>query len=204
MSRMLLSRGKSVLVDIIWLFWVVVAFLIFLYTQTYIDIDQALALKAIVGFSLLIGGLMMSYMLVGFRADNFFSLSDFSNSLGYVFISIMAIYMVNIYGSSLQLSAVPISGTLFMILMAVAEEGLFRGFLTTLFIKMTGSSLIGVGLSSGIGLAYHAAVYGSSNTNMAITFGSFFVLGFCYVLSNYRISVPITAHALVNLIASMG
>ena len=53
-------------------------------------------------------------------------------------------------------------------------------------------------------MVHHAAVYGASNTNLVIVFGSFFVLGFSYVLSGYRLSVPMVAHAIVNFLASMG
>ena len=146
----------------------------------------------------------MTLVISGFKADNFFSLEEIGNSLGFIFVSILAIYAVNIYGLTLSLSALPISGCLFLVLMGISEEVLFRGFLTTLFVKMTGSSHIAVALSSVVGMVYHAAVYGASNTNLAIVFGSFFVLGFSYVLSGYRLSVPMVAHAIVNFLASMG
>jgi hypothetical protein len=189
----------------VWLFWTVVAFLIFAYLPTYLAEDQTLAMKSMIGFSLLLGGTVMSFILCGFRSDRFFSLEDFANSLGFIFVGIMAIYLVNIYAPvALSLSAVPISNALFLMLMGISEEALFRGFLTTMFVKMTGSSLIAVALSSGIGMAYHAAVYGASNANLLIVFGSFAVLGFTYVLSGYRLSVPMTAHAIINLISSMG
>jgi membrane protease YdiL (CAAX protease family) len=205
MSRaLILQRGQGIQVDIVWLLWTAIALLIFLYVPTYIDTEPELATKSIIGFSLLIGGLVMSAIAIGFKTDRFYSLGDFVGSLGYIFVGILAIYAVNIYTSTLQLSSVPISGTLFMMLMAVSEETLFRGFLTTMLVKMTGSSLIGVALSSGVGVAYHAAVYGTSNMNMAIVFGSFVVLGFTYVLSGNRLSVPMTAHVIVNYLASVG
>jgi hypothetical protein len=205
MSRaLLLQRGQGVQVDVVWLFWTVIAFLIFAYLPTYIDVEPVLATKSIIGFSLLLGGIVMIAVLVGFKTDRFYSLEDFMNSLGYIFIGILAIYAVNIYASTLQLSAVPISGTLFMMLMAVSEETIFRGFLLTMITKMTGSSLIGVALSSVVGMVYHAAVYGVSNMNMAIVFGSFAVLGFTYIMSGNRLSVPMSAHVIMNLIANLG
>jgi membrane protease YdiL (CAAX protease family) len=202
MSRALLLQGKQAIqIDIIWLFWTVVAFLIFAYLQVYIDIEPEIAAKSTIGFSLLLGGTVMGAIIVGFKTDSFYSLDDFVNSLGFIFVGILSIYVVNIYTSTLQLSSIPISGTLFMMLMAVSEEALFRGFLCTMFTKMAGSSVIGVALSSVIGMAYHSAVYGASTTNMLIVFGSFCVLGFSYVLSGYRLSVPTTAHVIVNAIA---
>jgi membrane protease YdiL (CAAX protease family) len=89
-------------------------------------------------------------------------------------------------------------------LMAISEETLFRGLILTLVTKMSNSSLIGVAVSSLVGMVYHSAVYGASNTNMTIVFLSFCVLGFTYVLSGYRLSVPMTAHILVNYLSSMG
>lgn len=204
MSRVLLLRSRErIQVDVVWLFWTLIALLVFLYIPTFVDSDPVLASKSIIGFSLLIGGTAMSALLCGFKTDNFYSLEDFVNSLGFIFVGIIAIYVVNLYSSTLQLSSVPISGTLFVMLMGVSEEALFRGFLTTAFTKMTGSSLLGVGISSVIGVAYHAAVYGASNMNILIVFGSFCVLGFAYVLSGYRLSVPMTAHVIVNLMAAM-
>ena len=203
-SPLLLARAQSVQIDWLWLGLTLVAFLIFAYLPTYVDTDPGLAIKSIIGFSFLVGGTVMTIVVCGFRADNFFSLEEIGNSLGFIFVSILAIYMVNIYGSTLGLSSLPISGGLFMVLMGISEEALFRGFLTTVFVKMTGSSLIAVALSSVVGMVYHAAVYGASNTNLVIVFGSFFVLGFSYVLSGYRLSVPMVAHALVNFLASMG
>lgn len=203
-TQLLIARAQSVQIDILWLLCTLIAFLIFLYIPVYVDSEPTLAVKSIIGFSFLVGGTVMTLLLCGFRSDRFFSLGEIANSLGYIFVSIICIYAVNIYTSTLQLSAVPISGALFMVLMGISEEALFRGFLTTLFVKMTGSSLIAVGLSSLVGMVYHAAVYGSSNTNLAIVFGSFFVLGFVYVLSNYRLSVPMVAHAIVNALANMG
>ena len=82
----------------------------------------------------------MTLVISGFKADNFFSLEEIGNSLGFIFVSILAIYAVNIYGLTLSLSALPISGWI-VVLMGISEEVLFRGFLTTLFVKMTGSSL---------------------------------------------------------------
>ena len=202
MSRALLLRGQQgIQVDVIWLFWTVVALLIFLYIPVYLASEPVLASKAMIGFSLLLGGTVMGAIICGFKTDNFYSLEDFVNSLGFILVGIISIYVVNIYSSSLTLSGVPVSGTLFMMLMGISEEALFRGFLCTMFTKMTSSSLIGVVISSVVGTAYHAAVYGSANMNMLIVFGSFCVLGMTYVLSGYRLSVPMTAHALINFIA---
>lgn len=182
----------------------VAACLVFAYLPVYVDTDPTLATKSIIGFSLLMGGTTMSLVLIGFKADRFFSLSDFLNSTFHIIISLAAVFMVNIYTSSLQLSAAQISGTLFIMLMGIAEEAFFRGFLLSMLNKLTNSSLIATVLSSVVGMTYHAAVYGMNTTNMVIVFGSFCVLGFTYVLSGYRLSVPMTAHAIVNYLSSVG
>lgn len=197
-----MRNKQAILLDIVWAFWIVVSLLIFCYLPTWVDTDQVLAIKSIIGFTLLMGGTVMSLVLIGFRSDRFFSLEDVANSLGYIIISLGAVFMVNRVTASLQLSSVPINSTLFIMLMGIAEEAFFRGFLLGFVNRLTGSSLIAMVLSSFVGMVYHAAVYGTVTTNMVIVFGSFFVLGFCYVLSGYRLSVTMSAHALINLMSS--
>jgi membrane protease YdiL (CAAX protease family) len=201
---MLLRSKEAIQIDMFWLLWFLVAFSIFLYLPVYYDIEPSLAFKSMIGFSFLIGGTVGSAILCGFKTDRFFSLDELVKSLGFITVGIASIYIVNLYSSTLQLSSVPISQTLFQMLMGVSEEAVFRGFICTAFTKMSHSSLVGVVVSSLFGTAYHAAVYGSINMNMLIVFGSFCVLGMTYVLSGYRLSVPMTAHVLVNYISSLG
>jgi membrane protease YdiL (CAAX protease family) len=188
-----------------WAMWMSVALMVLFYLPVYVDTDPALATKGLFGASLLVGGTLMSLILCGFKSDDFFSFEEILGSVGYIVMGVAAIYVVNYAAPLVTASAVdsPISGTIFVMLMAISEEAMFRGFLLGMINKLTGSSLIAVALSSLVGAIYHLAVYGSSFTNLAIVFGSFFALGFSYVLSGYRLSVPMTAHVIINFLSSL-
>lgn len=198
-----MAGGQKIQIDVIWLLLTVVAFLLFTYIPIYASEQPELADKAFLGLSLLVGGTVMGFVLCGFRSDNFYSLEDFARSVGLIFVGLMAVYVVNIYSASVTLAGVPVSNTLFMMIIGIAEEALFRGFLLTFVSRMLGSSLLGVGVSSVVGVAYHSLVYGFNDTNLLIVFGSFAVLGMTYIFSGYRLSVPMVAHALVNYLASV-
>jgi membrane protease YdiL (CAAX protease family) len=205
MSKLKLLTGKmspGVTIDILWAFLVVIATVTFGYLTTFIDLDPGLATKGLIGYVLLIGSTFFTSLLVGFKIDNFFSVKDIVNSSGWILVSIGAV--IGVTAISQGLSSVTFQGSLFVMLMGIAEETMFRGFLLTLFVKMTGNQFMAIGASSFMGAVYHAAIYGTSNELILIVFGCFCVLGFAYVGSGYRLSVPMVAHALINLIASIG
>ncbi len=193
-------KGGRVTIDILWLFWVMVSFLIFGYLTTYVDLDQSLAFKGLIGFSLLIGSTLLTGMMVGFNADTFFSLKEITESLFLVMVAIVAITVVNSVTPTV-FSATPITGALFAMLIGISEESMFRGFLQSTFSNMVNDEMIAIIMSSAIGTIYHSAVYGLSNGLFVIVFFSFSVVGVVFMLSNRRLSVVFSAHALVNLMS---
>lgn len=90
---------------------------------------------------------------------------------------------------------------MFGVLIAVAEEQFFRGFMANLFI-----SRVGVGLAvplSGLFFAvYHAAVYGTSPNLLLFVAVSGMVLTYAAVKTG-RVSTPMIAHVVNNFMSGV-
>lgn len=195
--------GQKVVVDILWLTWMLVAITIFVWLGTFIDVNPILAMKGVIGAVILLTGTFFSFLLVGLHFDWFFSDQEWGSFLSSLVVSLIVILFVNIITP--PLSVTPIPDSLFVLLIGIAEEAFFRGFLLSgLQVITKGNSLIAIGVSSYIGAVYHTATYGLSNQLMMIVFGCFCVLGAVYLLSGRRLSVPMTAHACINLFAYIG
>lgn len=187
-------------VDVIWLFLWVSAAGVFVYSSTWYAADPGLAQRGYVGFMLLLAGTVGNLMLGGFSVDGFVSAEESSAQAGALVVSLGAIGVVN-YVAPVLLSVGGVGGGLFLMLIAVAEEQFFRGFLLTLFARVSGSDLFAVAASSLAGMVYHVVVYGLAPGLMLVVFGCFAVLGFVYVASGYRLSTPMLAHAIVNILS---
>jgi len=192
--------NKRVVVDFVAVAWWFIGFFWFAQLQTWVDLDLNLAVKGIIGAIFLIGGALFSFIIVGVNWDKFFSLSELINQglLGAVVVNLIVV------GSGVFDSPVPINSATFAVLMGtVGEETLLRGALLTTLSKMYGD-LVGIFGSTIVGTLIHSVIYGDASASMLSVFGSFLFFGIGYVYSRYRLSVPMTCHAIFNLLASMG
>jgi membrane protease YdiL (CAAX protease family) len=199
-----LSSGESPRLDLVSYFLIGLALIIFLYGSTYTS-ESALSGASIVGLAILGAGVAGIHLNGGFSRDPSLSPGELGGSAGMIMISLVAVAGVN-YGAQLVTFSVeqaPVTMGLYLAMIGVAEEVFFRGFLLSFAASRLGD-VLGVLVSAGMGAVYHAQVYGWSNQNLAIVFGSFAVLGFAYVASGRRLSVPMVAHAAVNLLSALG
>ena len=127
------------------------------------------------------------------------------NVFVYSAVAVVIFFVLNIYVPKLPLSVAPIisqSGVvpakMFELLIAVAEEQFFRGFLANLLITRTTASL-GIFMDGAIFSIYHFAVYGTSGTDLAIVFGAGITLSFIDWRTG-RVSPSIIAHVINNLL----
>ena len=191
---------QRVVVDILWLTWILVAITIFVWLGTFVDLSPILAMKGVIGAVMLLTGTFFSALLIGFKYDWTFSEQEWDTFLSSLFVCLIVILFVNIITP--PLSVTPIPDSLFALLIGIAEEAFFRGFLLTGLLVITkGNSIWAILVSSFLGAVYHTAVYQQSNQLMMIVFGCFCVLGAAYVLSGKRLSVVMTAHGAVNIMA---
>jgi len=215
-----------VIIDVPAIMWIITALSLFQYLATYVDIDQTVAMKGMVGVSFLIGGVglfLSDSMGVGARLDPFMDGAELLRWITGVFISFVTIIFMNQFVARYSpLSAValtPVSSAVFGMIIGVGEESSLRGYLQNLVENLTGSMWAGIIINSGVGATMHAAIYGSRNINVImIVFISFIILSYVYATSTEvitgafgqgqnvrgrRISVTMTGHALVNLTSAL-
>jgi membrane protease YdiL (CAAX protease family) len=101
-------------------------------------------------------------------------------------------------GSITQLSIT--DQVVFGIMIAIAEEQFFRGFLTSFFYSRFNSTALGVVASAAVFCVYHLAVYGDASANLVYVFVAGAFLSYCAIASK-RITVPIIGHVLNNILA---
>ena len=123
----------------------------------------------------------------------------------YSAVAVVIFFVLNIYVPKLPLSVASVIGSsgvvpakMFELLIAVAEEQFFRGFLANLLITRTNAG-IGIFLDGAIFAIYHFAVYGNSGTDLAIVFGAGITLSFIDYKTG-RVSPSIIAHVINNLL----
>lgn len=198
----------KVLVDILWVAWFVLAFVFFEYLGTFIDGTPELSIKAQYGFGLVIGSSFATALLVGYRPDVLFTNRETRNSAVFIIVSVIAAIGVNaaskIQMSSIatSLSSLPLASSVFVMLIAVGEESA-RAFLLPLFIKMNVPPVIANIAAAGLLTVFHAAVYGLLLVNIIIVFFCFLAFGFALIGSGYRVSIPMTAHGVINFLANL-
>ena len=214
-------RQVRVVIDAIALLWITIAFFEFVYLMGFMDVNLTLAVKGVVGFCLLVGGLALSSspsMGVGMVLDVFISLDETITWFIDTFLSFCVILAMNAFVSkfSTLLAVSYISTEVFVMLIGIGEEASLRGWLLNLLSNYTGSNLVANVISSGIGATLHAGIYGARDIRViVVVFASFMILGYIYssstravkgpfqeeVVPGRRISSIMTGHALVNLMA---
>lgn len=206
MAQAILQRSKQrIVLDVLVVALIFISGTLFLYLGVYVDQQISLAVKGLIGFCLMLFGLVGSAMFVGYDLDRLFDFNDLLNNANWTMIALVGVGIANQGVAQVtSMAVVPVSGTLFVLMMAVAEECFFRAFLLTSFVKMSGNELLAIIGSSLIGAIYHIAVYGTSDALIAMVLLGFIVLGASYVASGYRLSVPMGAHVIINLLSSTG
>lgn len=104
-------------------------------------------------------------------------------------------------GSITQLSIA--DQAVFGIMIAIAEEQFFRGFLTSFFYSRFNSMVLGVVVSAAVFMVYHLAVYGTTPANLIYVFVAGAFLSYTAIASR-RITVPIIGHVINNILAVLG
>lgn len=211
--------------DIVALLWISVAFFEFVYLTGYVDINLVLAVKGLIGAAFLIGGLFLSSIPafgVGVVLDVFIDQRDFFNWISGVFICFVTIFIMNAVVKQYAnltfeaLTVAPITVEIFVMLIGISEECALRGWFLNFLSNLTGSDEIAIFVSSAIGATLHAGIYGARHpVVIGVVFLCFAVIGFFYATSTEmikgpflavavparRLSMVMTGHALVNLLA---
>jgi membrane protease YdiL (CAAX protease family) len=126
------------------------------------------------------------------------------NIFVYSAMAVVVFLALNLYVPKLPLSVTAVIGTqlvpdkMFELLIAVAEEQFFRGFLANLLITRTNAGL-GILMDGAIFAVYHFAVYGSSASDLGIVFGAGITLAFIDWKTG-RVSPSIVGHVINNLL----
>ncbi len=159
---------------------------------------------SIIAALILISGLVMQRY---FKIDGQEGIDDNGQKNVFVYsaVAVVIFFVLNIYVPRLPLSVAPVvsqaglfPAKMFELLIAVAEEQFFRGFLANLLITRT-SAGVGILMDGLIFMAYHFAVYGSSVSDLGIVFGAGVTLAFIDWKTG-RVSPSILAHMVNNLL----
>ncbi len=208
----------KIVFDVLSMFWIIVSLSLFLYTSTFVDLEPTTAFKGMIGATMLVVGLFMASVDefgVGYHFDTNIDPVELIGSLSLILVAFVAILVINQTIPAFS-SSVLSAGVFAIILGGVAEEVLFRGYILNMISNIAGDGLALL-ISTVLGATFHAGVYGQKDPSiMAIVAVSFAVLGGVWILSEKtfkrhgrpirgrRLSVVMTAHALVNLVAMIG
>ena len=132
-------------------------------------------------------GLILGYSMLAVAA--FYVLSLVSPILPQKYIEALAVTSLGVFAAS----------QLFSLMIAVAEEQFFRGFILGFFQVLAGP--FAVGIQAVFFMLYHLAVYGDSTQSLFVVLGAGVVLG-GVAYRTQKVSPTIIAHVLWNAIAS--
>ena len=197
-AELLFKEQRKVKLDIIALFWIVLAILIALYGTTYVDIEPSMASKNLISSQILIAGLFLTYITVGVVwSDIRYEKSFFP----LVFAGLAGVMISNV-ASKFTASSVSVPPALFSVLIGISEETFFRGFVQSLAESLTNNTIFAIIISSAIFTTYHFAVYSGTPQALFVMFGAGLVLGTVFSLSR-RLSINYTCHGIYNLLAML-
>ncbi len=203
-----MNNQIKVVVDILWLAWFVIAFVLFQYLGTFIDGTPELSIKAQYGYGMLIGSTFATVLLIGYKPDAFTTNKEAQGSTAFIIVSIIAAIGVNaasrasMSSVAMSLSALPLAGSVFVMLIAISEESA-RSFLIPFFIKLRAPPMLANIFAAAILAVFHAAVYGLVILNVLIVFFCFIAFGVALIGSGYRVSIPMTSHSGINFLANL-
>jgi membrane protease YdiL (CAAX protease family) len=183
----------------------ILAIIIILYLSTF-----SLSLELLFPSILLISGIIMQ-LYESQKIEYVDSVFEEETSYNILFYTLIALAGIGIstFFSPIILSVKPIAFEirytgfqlmLFGVLMAIAEEQFFRGFITNFLLKF--SSIIAILGSAGIFAVYHLAVYGTKPEAIIYVFIGGMILAYVAIRSQ-RLSPTMIAHSIVNVLAVM-
>jgi len=176
----------------------VVAVLISLYLSTF---EQGITIILYPVILLLSGVVLQRFMLRELsEVDSIFKEETSKQLIYYTAIAIAGIALTGIAVKYVPSQIVGMNIVLFGVLMAVAEEVFFRGFLTNFFITRF-TPAIGILASAGIFAVYHFARYGTQISSLIYVLAGGTILGYVAYKSG-RLSPVIIAHIINNLLAA--
>jgi membrane protease YdiL (CAAX protease family) len=203
LARPLYAKEK-VIVDNVAVLGIVLSILLFLYGSTFADQNPAAAEKSLLAFSLGLGGLVMMMLMIGVEYDRHLSWAELNQSVYLVGLALFAVVMINaVTFKFVKLEVAPMPRSMFAVLIGISETLLFIGFLQSWITAVTGQPLLGVLASNVVFATFHAAVYGLNTPALLVVGASGVMLSVTFMLTR-RLSIPILAHAIINLLAFLG
>lgn len=154
---------------------------------------------------LLITGLVMEFYLEKRReyTDHIFEPLTI-RKIGYY--TVLALFGVFVAGYAIQRVPMELTGydaLLYGVLVAVAEEQFFRGFITDWLLSRIGNRMIALFVSALVFMVYHFARYGTATPALVYVFAGGFILSYVAYRSK-RLSPCMLAHVANNVIAVIG
>lgn len=174
----------------------ILAVAVFLYSATFTD---ELMLRSTFVVVMALAGLVLSSTIKHTQVDESLSNIEVRQIIIWGAIAFVAVLFLNIFTKQAPIFAVaeePLIRRNFAVLIAVAEEQFFRGFITPFIASRTNSILLGSVLSGVIFGIYHFAIYQSFDV-LLIVFGSGIILSYV-ALRTGRLSPTILAHVVNN------
>lgn len=158
---------------------------------------------------LLVSGLVLTRMFGREEIEDDMEITRSGYYAGIALIGVFAVAMAapqiftvqSIIPKGLELTASDL--VLLAVLMAVAEEIFFRGFLMAFFTSMSGSFWVSNVLQAIVWAVYHTAVYGSQAWVMVYVVMSGIIFGYVNRMAN-SLTPSILAHSIINFISSGG
>lgn len=190
------KRQKPIVLDFISVNLIIVAVVVYLYASTFTG--SPAATRSLTAVVILIAGLVMAFLVGKLQPDFKLSRKEWTNIVTWTAVSMGAIMAVNLI-VKLKFDVTPIDNRLFSVLIGVSEEMFFRVFLTSWLVLLTGR-LWGIVLGSSVFTVYHFSVYSAMPSALLIIFSSGLIIGYAFVESR-RASVPMLAHALINMLS---
>lgn len=192
------TRGFSVKLDWISGFLMVTAGLIFLYGTVFLGMRISdLAMASII---ILLTGISFALLFKTFTVDLHLSRKELAGTIRWTLISIGAVAVIN-YVAPRSFEAVGFDPRLFGVLIATAEEVMFRLFLLPWLLRLTGNAWVAIGLSALAFMTYHFYRYGGDWTALFIVLAGGAILGHA-TIQTQRITSSMGGHCLVNLLAA--
>ena len=179
---------------------IIISVSLLLFMSTF---NVELLTKSLFAVSLILGGLTLSLVTKEYAEDNNIDLGERNQIFIYSIIALGTVLFLSTIVPAIhlvELAQIPFSIiVLFGLLIAVAEEVFFRGFLLNFLIGKAGN-IFGIFGSALIFAIYHLNVYGTSPQNLIFVFGAGIILGFIAFRSR-RVSTVMIAHIMNNLFA---
>ena len=179
---------------------IIISVSLLLFMSTF---NVELLTKSLFAVSLILGGLTLSLITKEYSEDNNIDLGERNQIFIYSIIALGTVLFLSTIVPAIplvELAQIPFSIiVLFGLLIAVAEEVFFRGFLLNFLIGKAGN-IFGIFGSALIFAIYHLNVYGTSPQNLIFVFGAGIILGFIAFRSR-RVSTVMIAHIMNNLFA---